>query len=105
VAGFDIESPLQFDTPADAAATAAEVEPDVLVLCSADAEYPRLAPALRKGLDDHGLAPLLVVAGHPERIGGNLPVDEFVHAQRPLRDMLEAVQRRLGIPDELPSDA
>lgn len=98
VAGFEVEEPLKFDAPADAAATASADRPDIVVLCSADPEYPTLTPALRSALTDHDLAPLLVVAGNPERMEEEVPADDFVHSGMSLRDKLSALQDRLGVP-------
>lgn len=96
VAGFEVVDPLRFETPEAVAEAAEEAEADVVVLCSADAEYPDLAPALRTALDTHGLSPLLVVAGAPEDLD-DLPVDDFIHRGISLREKLEAFQHRLGI--------
>lgn len=97
VAGFEVREPLSFDAPDDAVGEAATAAPDVLVVCSADTEYPDLVPALRDALDAEGLSPLLVVAGNPETIEGSLPADAFIHRETPLREALSAMQRQLGI--------
>jgi len=98
VAGFDVAKPLKFETVGEAAAAAAEANADLVVLCSADAEYPDLTPALRSALEDHNLSPLLVIAGNPERIDVDLPSDDFIHRGNLLREKLEAFQDRLGLP-------
>jgi methylmalonyl-CoA mutase len=98
VAGFDVVEPLRFDTPDDAAEAAAEADADIVVLCSADREYPELTPALRRALDDHNVSPLLVVAGNPDKIDADLPADDFIHRGNLLREKLESIQSRLGIP-------
>lgn len=97
VAGFDVVAPLRFDTPEDAAEAAAEANADVVVLCSADSEYTELTPALKSTLNDHGLTPLLVVAGNPEMIDADLSADVYIHQGNLLREKLEAIQHRLGI--------
>ena len=98
VAGFEVAKPLKFDSVEAAAKAAAEADADIVVLCSADREYPDLTPALKSALDDHDLAPLLVVAGNPEQIDGDLPADDFIHQGKLLREKLEALQFHLGIP-------
>jgi methylmalonyl-CoA mutase len=98
VAGFDVVEPLRFDTPDAAAEAAAEADADIVVLCSADSEYPELTPALRQALKDHGLSSLLVVAGNPDKIDADLPVDDFIHQGNLLREKLESLQFHLGIP-------
>jgi len=98
VAGFDVKSPLRFEDPVEAADEVAQASPEVVVLCSADAEYPALTPALRTALANRGCAPLLMVAGTPAQMEDEVPADLFVHRHSPLRDILEAVQDRLGLP-------
>jgi len=97
VAGFDVAKPLKFETVDEAAEAAVEADADIVVLCSADAEYPELTPALKSALDDRGRSPLLVVAGNPDKIDGNLPANDFIHQGNLLREKLEALQHRLGI--------
>jgi methylmalonyl-CoA mutase len=98
VAGFAVDEAIKYESPTAAAAAAADAQPDVVVLCSADGEYPSLAPALRSALDAEGLSPLLVVAGAPDRMEGDVPADLFVHQGAPLRDFLTTVQDRLELP-------
>jgi methylmalonyl-CoA mutase len=97
VAGFDVVEPLRFDTPDAAAEAAAEAHADIVVLCSADGEYPELTPALRRALKNHGLSPLLIVAGNPRKIDADLPADDFIHRGNLLREKLEAIQQHLDI--------
>jgi methylmalonyl-CoA mutase len=98
VAGFEIHAPLKFDTPAAVADRAAEILPDLLVVCSADAEYPSLVPALRSNLTERGVSPLLLVAGNPARMKDEVAADEFIYQESPLRATLEALQNRLDLP-------
>ena len=97
VAGFDVVEPLRFASPTEAAQNASDEGADIVVLCSADSEYPKLTPALREELENERLSPLLVVAGNPDRIDGDVPADAFIHLGAPLRDTLESIQERLGI--------
>mgnify|MGYP006283389501 CR=1 FL=1 len=97
VAGFNVVAPLRFETPDEAAEAAADEDADVVVLCSADREYPELTPALRRALNDRDASPLLIVAGSPEKIDTDLPADDFIHLGNLLRDKLEEIQSRLGI--------
>jgi methylmalonyl-CoA mutase len=99
VAGFEIHAPLTFDTPAAVAERAAELSPDLLVVCSADAEYPSLVPALRSALAEHGVSPLLLVAGNPAQMEDEVAADEFIHQESPLRATLEVLQNRLELPE------
>ena len=97
VAGFDLVEPLRFDAPDDAAEAAAEADADIVVLCSADREYPELTPALRRAIDERHVSPLLIVAGNPDKIDADLPADDFIHLGNLLREKLETLQHRLGI--------
>ena len=98
VAGFEIHAPIKFDTPAAVVDRAAEIVPDLLVVCSADAEYPALVPALRSNLAEHGVSPLLIVAGNPAQMEGEVAADEFIHQESSLRATLEVLQNRLDLP-------
>ena len=98
VAGFEIHAPLKFDTPAAVADRAAELSPDLLVVCSADAEYPSLVPALRSNLAEHGVSPLLIVAGNPAQMENEVAADEFIYQKSSLRATLKAFQNRLDLP-------
>lgn len=97
VAGFEIVENLHFDEPEDVAAAAVEAGADLVVLCSADTEYPELVPAVRAALHDHNATPLLVVAGDPDQLEGDVPADDFIHRNIRLRQKLAAVQQQLGI--------
>jgi methylmalonyl-CoA mutase len=97
VAGFDVKSPLRFETPDEAAAEAARESAAVVALCSADTEYASLAPALRAALHAHNCSPLLVVAGHPSQISDQVTADWFIHRHSSLRQTLEAIQDRLAL--------
>jgi methylmalonyl-CoA mutase len=98
VAGFEIRAPLKFDTPAAVADRTAEIVPDLLVVCSADAEYPSLVSALRSNLAEHGVSPLLLVAANPAQMEDEVAADEFIHQESPLRATLEVLQNRLDLP-------
>ena len=97
VGGFVVREHLRFDTPEDAAQAVVADDAAIAVLCSSDREYPDLTPTLRDALDDAGADPLLVVAGNPEQIEGDVPADDFVHKGSPLHETLQAFQERLGI--------
>jgi methylmalonyl-CoA mutase len=97
IAGFEVREHLMFETPQEVADTAAKVTPDILVLCSADTEYPTLVPEMQKALNSAGLDPLLVVAAPPSTLDNSVSADEFIHSGAPLRDRLERIQHRLGV--------
>jgi len=97
VAGFEIEAPLRFESPSDAAQAVIEMEPEIVVVCSGNDEYSTLVPTLQSQLNAHGPAPLLVVAAAPDSLDDDVPADAFVHRGMPLRQTLQKFQRRLGI--------
>ncbi|PSQ95922.1 MAG: methylmalonyl-CoA mutase [Bacteroidetes bacterium SW_9_63_38] len=98
VAGFEIHSPLKFDAPEAVAERIGALSPEIVVLCSADAEYPSLTATLRSALADHDDSPLLLVVGDPAEMEDEVPADTFIHQDSPLRATLEALQDRLGLP-------
>jgi len=97
VAGLHVEEPLRFETVREAAQEARQIDAEVVVLCSADEEYPTLTRSLQRHLDEEGHSPFVIVAGSPDVVEEAAPVDLFIHQESPLRKTLEQVQRRLGI--------
>jgi len=100
VAGFAIDEHIKFGTPEAAAQEAAAADADVVVLCSANEAYPELAPALCDALDNAGIDPLVLIAGHLPEHQGDLEaagVDGFIHKDTPLLETLTVIQQRLGI--------
>ncbi|MDX1548868.1 MAG: methylmalonyl-CoA mutase family protein [Rhodothermales bacterium] len=100
--GFHV---LQHDPAGDASNLAdalAETRPDAVVLCSADAEYAGALAAFRGHAADAAGSPLLLVAGNPDDIPGDLGGEVlFIHRRSPLIETLTALQQRLGItPDD-----
>jgi methylmalonyl-CoA mutase len=80
-------------------------EPDVVVLCSSDAEYVSLAPRIIQELQDQGKSTPVIVAGNPEGCIEQLQhagVAGFVHAGSNVADVLVAWQERLGMDDTKP---
>lgn len=98
VAGFEIEEPLKFDSISEAADAAVEEDADVVVLCSSDAEYAELAPALATALEDRGQDALLLVAGSPDDVDAGGAADLFLYRGCSLRNILETLQDRLDMP-------
>ncbi len=96
VAGFEFKEPLKFETVDEAADAAAEHGSDVVVLCSSDAEYTLLVPALATALTDRDHDALIGIAGSPDDIDVD-QADFFVHQGSALEETLTALQQRLGI--------
>ncbi len=97
VAGFAIEEPLKFESVDEVADAAVEENADAVVLCSANAEYADLAPALASALEDRNHDALFGIAGSPDDIDIGDAADFFVHQGSPLQDTLEMLQAHLGI--------
>lgn len=96
-AGFGIVKPPAFET-VEAALAAIEAEkPDVVVLCSSDAEYPGLSVEVCPRLTQP-----VIVAGYPKDALEQLKqagVADFVHIRSNALETLTALQRKLGIGD------
>lgn len=100
VSGFRIDENLRFESPKEGAAAAIEADPDIVILCSSDAEYADYAPAVCNHLREADVDALVVVAGYPSDQIEDLEaagVDGFIHNRSNLLDTLEDYQRRLGI--------
>jgi methylmalonyl-CoA mutase len=73
---------------------------DAVVLCSSDAEYPTLAPALIEALKAAGSKAPVIVAGYPQDALEQLKtagVADFIHIRSNAVDTLKSWQARLGI--------
>jgi len=97
IAGFAIEEPLKFESVEEAADAAVEHDADIVVLCSSNAEYADLVPALASALADRGHDALLGIAGSPDDIDTDGHADFFVHQGSDLQETLTTLQNRLGI--------
>ena len=96
-AGFEMQT-RRFKKAGEIAAAGA----DLIVLCSADAEYAALASALMAQLSALGRETPVIVAGNPEnaeelRAAG---IADFVHVRRHPVEFLTGWQERLGIKSE-----
>jgi methylmalonyl-CoA mutase len=80
----------------------AEVETDLIVLCSSDAEYAGIAAELMSKLKALGTQTPVIVAGNPENADAlkALGVADFVHVRCSPIEILTKWQERLGIKDQ-----
>jgi methylmalonyl-CoA mutase len=85
--GFEVRT-RSFETPEDLAAGAAECGADVVVLCSSDEEYSKLAGPVSSALKDIPL----VIAGKAQA-----GVADFVNIKSNAVETLTAWQQRLGV--------
>lgn len=100
-AGFGVESETAA-SPEAAAVLAAERDADAVVLCSSDAEYSQIAPAVITALRKAGRITPVLVAGKPAAVLDELRragVADFIHAGTNAVDVLRAWQQRLGVGD------
>jgi methylmalonyl-CoA mutase len=89
-----------FASVEDAAKAAIEREALAVVLCSSDAEYPQLAPALIAALKNAGSEAPVIVAGYPQDSVEELKaagVADFIHIKSNAVETLKAWQARLGM--------
>ncbi|MEN8115849.1 MAG: methylmalonyl-CoA mutase family protein [Bacteroidota bacterium] len=95
VAGFEVIDNNGFETVEEGVAAAKAAGADIIVVCSSDDEYAKIAPAIAEQLDDE----ILVVAGDPacraelEEKG----ITNFVHIKSNILGELKNYQFKLGI--------
>ncbi len=94
-AGFEIIPNLGFETPEAGIDAFRASQADILVLCSTDAAYETLAPAV---FDAVGNETILVVAGYPKTIINFLQtkgIQHFIHTKSNILDELNQFQNVL----------
>lgn len=99
-AGYKIEDPIGFDDTESAIKAVKEKEPDVAVLCSSDREYQELVPRVTEGIRELTNTPIMVLAGSPGKDAEKYKkagIDEFIHTNCNVLEILERFQSRLGI--------
>ncbi|HEX6983438.1 MAG TPA: methylmalonyl-CoA mutase family protein [Balneolaceae bacterium] len=98
--GYEIENPIGFESVEEAAKTAGNQSPDVVVICGSDEEYEELVPAVCDELNKLKNRPLVVLAGNPrenEAAFRKAGIDEFIHAKSNALETLKYFQTKLGI--------
>ncbi|TYP93984.1 heterodimeric methylmalonyl-CoA mutase small subunit [Fodinibius salinus] len=99
-AGYDIEDPIGF-ADADAALEAVEQQqPDIVVICSSDKEYPKLVPTICDGLKELDNQPIAVLAGNPKKDTDTFKkagIDEFIYSGCNVLETLKKFQQKLKI--------
>jgi methylmalonyl-CoA mutase len=83
------------------AAAIAAAEADLIVLCSSDGEYARIAAKLMAKLKALGRSTPVIVAGNPEDAEElqAVGIADFVHVRSNPVEVLKKWQERLGIKD------
>ncbi len=98
-AGFSIGAQ-SFASVEEAAKAALERKAAAVVLCSSDAEYTQLAPALITALKQAGSNAPVIVAGYPQDSLEQLKsagVADFIHIRSNAVETLRAWQARVGV--------
>ncbi len=96
-AGFETIDNLGFKSAEEGVNAFFESKAEILVICSADEEYPALAPAVKALVGDKGI---VVVAGYPKDIVDELRakgVEHFIHVRSNLLEELKKYQALLGM--------
>jgi methylmalonyl-CoA mutase len=96
-AGFDIIDNLGFKTIDDAVKMVHEKDPEIVVICSSDEEYPEIVPEVVNKLDN---STILVVAGYPRDSIEQLQkagIRHFIHIRSNVLEILQGMQDELGI--------
>jgi methylmalonyl-CoA mutase len=100
-AGFEIVPAVAEADPAAAAEVIAERKPDLVVLCSADQQYPAMARPLIEKLR-HSKAVPVIVAGYPKNDIEQLQRDgvaDFIHFRSNALQVLTHWQQQLEVRD------
>jgi methylmalonyl-CoA mutase len=93
-AGFETIDNHGFSTVEEGIAAALESKAEIVVICSADEEYPVIAPQIFEGLKDHAI---VVVAGYPKDHLDELRakgIEHFIHVRS---NVLEELEKFLGL--------
>lgn len=95
-AGYEIIDNKSFESIDDAVKSVKESEPDIVVVCSSDDEYPQLAPDLFSKLKEKAI---IVIAGNPT-CGDELKskgIENFIHLKSNVISTLSDFNKKLGI--------
>lgn len=96
-AGYEVIDNYGFQTVDDGIRAALESKAEIVVICSADEEYPAIAPAIHAALKDSAI---VVVAGYPKDSIEELKakgIGHFIHVRSNLLETLAGFQKMLGI--------
>ncbi|MGE4585869.1 MAG: methylmalonyl-CoA mutase small subunit [Mangrovibacterium sp.] len=96
VAGIEVRDNNGFATVEEGLEAARKAQADLVVLCSSDEEYARLAPAVFESIKGKGI---LVVAGAPACMDELKAkgITNFIHVKSNLLEELRGYQQQLGI--------
>ena len=97
IAGFNIVDNIGFETVEEGLNAVMKRNPEIVVLCSSDEEYPEIADTIYQSLSDKTI---LVIAGYPKKSIDNLKetgYKYFIHIKTDVLDVLRRFQHELRI--------
>ena len=97
IAGFNIVDNIGFETVEEGLNAVMKRNPEIVVLCSSDEEYPKIADTIYQSLSDKTI---LVIAGYPKKSIDNLKetgYKYFIHIKTDVLDVLRRFQHELKI--------
>jgi methylmalonyl-CoA mutase len=100
VGGFETIYPSGFSTPDEAADAALASGAKAVVICSTDATYPEIVPALTQKLKQANPGLTVLLAGYPAdhvdafKAAG---VDDFIHLAANCQALLSTLQKKMGV--------
>jgi methylmalonyl-CoA mutase len=100
VAGYEVISPLGFESPQEAVDAFVNSKASIGVICSTDDKYPSLVPPLVEAIRAARPEAIILLAGYPQdqvEAHKKSGVDEFIHIRADAKDLLANLHRRLGI--------
>ena len=95
-AGFEVIDNNGFPTVKEGVAAAKKANADIVVVCSADDEYPVISKEIMEGLTDK----IVVIAGYPKNSMEELQamgIKHFIHVKSNVLETLKEFQSELGI--------
>jgi len=99
-AGFGITEDTGYDNPEEGITPAEKSKADIIVLCSSDNEYEKIASVVCAGIKDKTPEVQIVIAGNPgdkTELLKSKGVDEFIHRGSNAYEKLKKFQKILGI--------
>jgi methylmalonyl-CoA mutase len=100
VGGFETIYPAGFTTPDEAADAALKSGSAVVVICSTDATYPEIVPALTQKLKQANPGLTVLLAGYPaDHVDAfkAASVDDFIHMNANCLALLTMLQKKMGV--------
>ena len=97
IAGFNIVDNTGFETTEEGLNAVKKKNPEIVVLCSSDEEYPEIADTIYQSLSGKTI---LVIAGYPKKSIDNLKktgYKHFIHIKTDVLDVLREFQRELKL--------